>query len=157
MTKRWFVIATIIGAFVLGAALRKAGTTPFTRQPNIVASFHLKNISQGIPTTTLFTPVTTGVFRVSIYLAMTTPVSGGNWWTLNMNWADDAGQEEINLGSLPDDSAPPGDYSFTSTGGINPPFTFEAVAGQPVTFTLHQSVDNPPGTCGLSIVIERLQ
>lgn len=157
MTKRWFVIALMIGAFVVGVAINRANTTPRPMQPAIVRALNLRGITQGISTTTLFTPTETGVFRASYYLAMTTPVNGRNYWTLNLNWTDDAGQEVITLASLPDQNEPPGDYSFTDIGGLAPPFVFEAVAGQPVTFTLQQPSDNPPGTCGLALVIERLE
>ena len=131
----------------------ESGFSPVT----VVGKVNIRNLTQGIPITTIFTPTTTGVFRASTYLAMTSPATGGNAWYALLYWTDDAGPEYYELSNVPDNNAPPGDYGYTTAGGLNPPFTFEAIAGQAVSFSLVPSPDAPPGTCGLTITIERLQ
>ncbi len=157
MTKKWFGIVLVIGASIVGAAINRASTTPLTRQPTVVATMNQRGITQGIPQTMLFTPSATGVFRASTYLGVTTPVTGGNVWEADLNWTDDAGVEEATLSIVSDNFIPPHDWGSVGVLGVNPTFVFEAVAGHPVSFTLQQSLDNPPGAVGLTITIERLQ
>ena len=159
MRKNWVVSLLVLGTFSLGIALRRGGTTPNTPQPPvIVASLSQRGITQGV-TETLFTPAVTGVYRVSFYLAMTTPATGsGTYWTLSLNWRNDTGMEVNNLANLPSVNSPPLDYELNqnlSQYGASP-FVFEAVAGQPVTFTLTAPAA-PTGTCGLAMTVERLQ
>jgi hypothetical protein len=158
MRTKWLAISAIFGAFILGVAMRRASTTPFTRQPTIVATVNLRGITQSIPTTTIFTPADTGVFRVSFYAGMTTPANPVNSWNLNLNWTDDAGPETTQLGYLNSSNIPPTDYEQNplQQEGLVSPWVFEAVAGQPITFSLLASGADP-GTCGLAMTIERLQ
>jgi hypothetical protein len=159
MLKQWLVIVAVLGAFILGAAVHKAGTSPSTPQPPlIVASLNMRGITQGIPSTTLFRPAVTGIYRASFYLAMTTPATDGNPWILDLNWTDDAGNESNELAYLPDNFAPPIDYELNQTGNQEgaSPFVFEAVAGQPITFALMREGPSS-GTCGLAMTVERLQ
>ncbi len=160
MGNRLLLTALLIGVFALGAASNRANTSPRIQQPTIVGTFSLRDITKSV-STTLFTPSVTGVYRASVYLAMSTPLSGGGGsWQLSLNWADDGGNESNFLALVNDNSAPPFDWATTPVSTaerIAPvPFVFEAIAGQPVTFNLSSPADDS-GTCGLAIVIERLQ
>ena len=43
---------------------------------------------------TIFTPVTNGLFRVSVYMTQTVPGNNANnFWGYNLAWFDDAGSE----------------------------------------------------------------
>ncbi len=157
MRQTWLVPLLMLGTFVLGVAIKKADTSPRTAQPVIVASFNRRGITQGIPTTTLFTPAVTGVYRASLYLAMTTPTGQGNTWPLYLTWTDDVGPESDVLGQVFDTAIPPMDYEYNEAlNGAAAPFVFEAIAGQPVAFQLVQP-PSPSGTCALALTVERLQ
>jgi hypothetical protein len=154
MTKQ--VQIALIGIFVFifaGVAFSVEPTSPV-----VVARLHLRNITETIPTTTLFTPKFSGVFRVSTYAAVTTPVDSQMNWVLLWNWTDNAGAESIGLGSAPTTATPPQDYFFDFySGAIASPFTFEAIAGQPVSFSLVKPSGLTGGACGLAIIVERLE
>jgi hypothetical protein len=157
MKKNAVLALLLVGAFFLGAGTRSANTTPATTGPTIVLRKHLRNQTQGIAQTTLFTPTQTGMYRVSIYAAMTSPVNGTSGWAFGWNWTDDAGPEQVYLAVLYDIAAPPNAYANNNGATAPPvPFTFEAVAGQPVTFNVLAPSDNPGGTYGVDIVVERL-
>jgi len=64
---------------------------------------------------------------------------------------------KLSLADLPDNYAPPNAYGYSNQYLVNAPFVFEAVAGQPVSFSLTPPGDIPAGVCGLTITIERLQ
>src|SRR5271154_2878315 len=79
-------------AFTLGNRFATAAPTG-TVTPVIVASRALTGRTTMIPTTTLFTPSVTGLYRVSAYIAMSTAGTTGCPWELTLGWTDDAGAE----------------------------------------------------------------
>lgn len=160
MSKKSLITIAVFGAIVIGLTIGKGQSSPMTQQrPVIVASFHMRGITQGIPTTTIFTPKDTGVFRVSFYSGMTTPGNSESSWFLNLNWTDDAGQETTQLSYLNSSQIPPVAYEQNPQfqGGPISPWVFEAVAGQPITFSMPTNGGAQPGTCALAITVERLQ
>jgi hypothetical protein len=92
--------------------------------PNVVATVALFNQSNGIGATTLFTPSTTGLYRISLYIRQSaTSVSE---YTLAVTWNDQAGSEEFQT-------------SVGDTLGL------EAVAERPVRFVAGQPVSYDVG------------
>jgi hypothetical protein len=119
----------------------------------------LANQTAPIPTTTIFTPASDGLFRLSAYITEVVPAEKqGNQsnWQYQFNWTDDAGAESpagylMWLGSS---QIPPNAYSG-SPGTVT---VFEAIAGQPVSFSVNlvDPVGVGGGTYSLYFVVERL-
>lgn len=63
--------------------------------PQIVAKGKLPNQTAPIPTTTIFTPTQTGLYRLSIYATLTkTDPNSQSVWQINTQWTDDAGAQQ---------------------------------------------------------------
>lgn len=73
-----------------------ASAAAFGQSAQIVAQVKLLNQSSRIPWTTLLTPSTNGLFRVSAYLVGSNNAKSGDW-TLNLMWTD-----EVKRQSTPD-------------------------------------------------------
>jgi hypothetical protein len=118
----------------------------------------LPNQTATIPTTTLFTPGTTGLFRISAYMTQVATVSGSYNTTFNLGWSDDAGQETTSVSAppiqQPPEVFPPQAWGWNYEGGPGNTLTIQAVAGQPITFWTANS--RSVGTYSLYIVVERL-
>lgn len=126
------------------------GTLPAV--PVVVAKVALTNQMQPIPTTTIFTPAYTGLFRISPYWA--TAVNGPNSWELNMNWTDDFGQQSAELMSMYGQDGSPTFGKDANLGELTVgSFTFRAVAGQPVTFNV---AGGSGGPYALFLLVERM-
>jgi hypothetical protein len=90
-------------------------------------------------------------------MVQTVPGDGQGNWVLNLYWYDDAGAEINQIMSvLNSRQTPPTGYGGLQTGYPAAPFVFEAVAGQPVSFNFPINDPNP-GTCELTLIVERLQ
>jgi hypothetical protein len=59
--------------------------------PAVVATIALYNQTANIPTTTLFTPATNGLYRFTAYMAETVAGGTGGIWSLEVYWNDFAG------------------------------------------------------------------
>jgi hypothetical protein len=156
--KKFILMISVATLLVSTVSAQNASKAPssFT-VPIIVAKKVFRNQTQPIPQTTLFTPSVTGIFRVSVYMAMTSPIDGTSGWTLGWNWTDDAGAEQTYLAVLFDNAAPPYDFALSNGSSTPPvPFTFEAVAGQPISYSVYGPGDPQGGTYGFVLVVERL-
>jgi hypothetical protein len=155
MTKRIqiAIVSALIFVFANGAMAQEPTS------PVVVARFTARNITASIPTTTVFTPEYTGLYRVSVYEAMTTHANGaaGNWY-LFWSFIDEVGLESVELTTMVSAQTPHRDFAY-APDGISPPapFLFEAIAGQPVSFNLNQPTNANAGTCALTIIVERLE
>lgn len=134
-----------------------AGASPPARHsPEIVASVELTGQTTAIPSTTLFTPKTDGLYRISAYMTLTA-VGTGNPWNLVLTWTDDAGVEtNLSVISLFSDSVPPHAWGgVPAVPPTNPPFIVRANAGQPVSFST-TNINATNGTYELFLTVERL-
>jgi len=77
MYKTLCVAALLVGLLALTGRSSSAAPAPFT-PPVTVAKGKLLNQTGLIPTTTIFTPTQTGLYRLSAYSTQTVPVSGGD-------------------------------------------------------------------------------
>jgi hypothetical protein len=136
-----------------------ASSPPPLPSPLIVAKGKLVNQTAPIPTTTIFTPYETGLYRMSLYMTTTQRNSSSNQsWNFNLSWTDDAGAEtvwllaDIGAGNLPQ-AYGTNPYYGTWPGQV---ITFEAVAGFPVTYSVTQ---NAPDDSAYSqyFVVERIE
>jgi hypothetical protein len=130
--------------------------------PQIVARAKLPHQTAAIPTTTMFTPIQDGLYRLSVYGTLLNTGTTGLTWNFNLGWTDDAGAESI-----------PGlvsgyDFNFGAFGQFDgysgniapiggPATVFEAKAGQPITYSVTAQGD-PDGTAySLYFTLERLE
>jgi hypothetical protein len=66
--------ASLVASFALAFAVYSAESNPNTSAfPRVVASVRLTNLTEPIPATPIFNVTTTGLYRISSYMAMTTP------------------------------------------------------------------------------------
>lgn len=92
-------------------------------------------------------------------MAMTTPARtiSPTSWTTNLGYTDDAGTEEVGLLALEDTQAPPNDSALSVGFGQAAPFTFRAIAGTPVTYSVgYLQANDVGGTYELFLVVEQL-
>jgi hypothetical protein len=106
-----------------------SGSTPAgPPSPKIIAAKSWTGVSTPIPSTTLFTATTTGLYRISLYQAITTPGTSFCYWQSSLGWTDDVGVESGG-GTGVFNSAGPPNASSSST------FVLRAVAGTAVTYS----------------------
>jgi hypothetical protein len=154
-------IAVLLTACFL-VANRSTGLPASPTSPTIVKQVLLPNQTTTIPTTTLFTPGTTGLFRISAYMTQVVAGDADDGWTYNLGWSDDAGAEttfsSIGALSLSMSQTPPQAWgSMTGVGSVGDVFIFEAVAGKPITFSVSNlGRSGSDGTYSLYFTVERL-
>jgi len=123
--------------------------------PEVVAQVSLAGQTNPIPTTTIFTPNTDGLFRISVYWANTVPASTDFTWSLDLGWTDDAGNEAAqSFMILSAESGAPMSYSINTGNGSS--LTFRANAGAPVTFSVKANSTPSSTTYELFFVVEQL-
>src|SRR6266849_1999381 len=96
MYKSVCLVVILLAAFAFTSGSRSADASPVSSiSPPILAKAKLPNQTAAIPTTTLFTPTQDGLYRLTVYMTqvVTVPSSSANW-NFNVNWSDDAGQEQ---------------------------------------------------------------
>jgi hypothetical protein len=126
-------------AFAYGA--RSVGATSNLLTPQIVTSGQLLNQTAGF-SKTIFTPQVSGLYRLSVYAAITTPAPSTTQssWVYGFNWTDSSGTinsvqalaaQDFRKGSFLD--AP----LFYATSNAQPSSgftrTFQAVKGTPIS------------------------
>jgi hypothetical protein len=125
--------------------------------PRIVAKVKLTNRTASVPDSILFTPTQSGLYRISVYMSMTAPASGGAWQT-SLSWTDDAGAEQLGaIAGIYNSAVPPTDYSTDGREGtpnLNP--TIWAVAGAPVTYSV-TGIGTVGGAYEMFMVAEQLE
>jgi hypothetical protein len=152
-------IAVLLVAFGLVAARSTGSPAPTPSSPVIVKKVILANQTAPIPTTTLFTPASNGLFRVSIYMTQVVPTQRNNgYWLYNLDWTDDAGPESgatQPIMQMYDGQMPPQAWGTfdTSPGNV---VILEGVAGKPVTFSISLSGTTSGGTYSAYFTVERL-
>jgi len=115
-----------------------------------VASVQLTNLTSDLPTTTIFTPSTSGLYRISADMVAVQGGSGGNW-NFYLDWTDDAGvaQEEGEV------------FVCAGCGPYNParsfPFVFRTNANTPVTYKTSHTPGTEGSTYEVFFVVEQLQ
>jgi hypothetical protein len=159
MYKTLSAAALLLAIFAFASGNRFAGATPATpASPTIVASRALTGRTTMIPATTLFTASATGLYRMSAYIAMSTPGTTGCPWDLTVGWTDDAGAEEASeILQLSADAKPPSAYGY-GENALTQTVIMRVVAGSEVTYNVPAtgcSGDN--GTYELFMTLERLQ
>jgi|SRR5271154_222973 len=165
MNKALCVMVLLLG----GALMVKSSDGPsaiFT-SPVIVAKGRFVSRSTPIPTTTMFTPQQTGLYRLSVYMtAIRNGASGTTSWSYSFSWSDDAGAENTSNLNLNGDgltylhpgNEPPFAYAYSDwtivPGAVVP---FEAIAGVPVTYAVTELTPTNGSTYSLYYTVELLE
>lgn len=149
MYKALCAVILLLPMFAL-AQEAKTKPAPFN-SPQVVAKGKVLNQTAAIPVTTIFTPTQTGLYRFSAYSTGPVNTTASGYWNINLNWTDDFGpQNDEEL--LQNAGGGYGSVGWPS-GSVG---TFEAVAGQPVTYSVTLS-GSGGGSYSLYYTIERLE
>lgn len=138
--------APTTGSYRVGLKCDTESTTSYVTipAPNVVATVAMFSQSNAIGTTSLFTPSTTGLYRITLYIRVSATTLSE--YTPAVTWNDEAGSEEFQ----------------TSAGGT---MGLEAVAERPVRFVAGQAVSynvnisagiGTPPTYEFAIAIEQV-
>jgi hypothetical protein len=132
-------------------------TFVLAQSPQIVAKAKLPHQTATIPTTTIYTPAQTGLYRLSIYATLTKTDNSASYWLVNVSYTDDAGPYTLNellyTGS-DNEIGPLWLFGSSPVGAVIP---FEAQAGTPITYSVTQN--GPPDNSAYSLyyTLERLE
>jgi len=165
MYKTLTVAALLLAAFAFTSGSRSADASPLTSiSPPIVARGKLLNQTAPIPTTAIFTPTQSGLYRLSVYSTITTsdPNSQSNWY-VNLLWTDGAGSERVNnllvgLNNTATQFTQGWAYQLGASPTGGSVAVFEAQAGQPITYSV--TLENGPADnskYSLYYTLERLE
>lgn len=157
MYKALFAVSLTAGLLVLNGRGSGAASVPTFSGPAIVAKGRFLNQTAPIPTTTIFTPSRSGLFRLSAYGMVTTadPTSGSQW-LFNPGYTDDTGITVNEYAFiLSCDNHHVGQFCLDNYGGGT--LIFEAQAGTPVTITV--MLDGQPDNSAYSLyyTVEHLE
>src|SRR5262249_46252492 len=133
----------------IGVAQSPAKNGPVEGLPRIVARMKLTNQSDTVPPTVIFTPKSSGLFRVSIDLILTSRNQGTDvlFWFANMDWTDVTREHSV-LTSV--------NTQKVGSGGGGRTLSFSAKAGTPVRFYTTVNGDATGSAYDVFLVIERL-
>ena len=135
----------LVALFLFGLSVSGFAQTQCTAFPCVVATVSLTNQSQNILKTPIFTPTTSGVFRINTYVTASHGNSNNAEWFVYLGWTDDLGAKSWTLNA----------YENTSNAP-NTTFAVEDIAGQPI-FYRTKSVRGAGVTYSLFITVEQLQ
>jgi hypothetical protein len=150
-------IAALLVPTVLSAQDSKSASAPTLPGPVVVARGKVVNRNTVVPTTAIFTPKQTGLYRLSVYGTITTvDINSMSSWYYNFGWTDDAGAQiatEMLIGSGNTFGTFAG-FDFVAGGASYP---FEAKAGTAVTYSIVQNGPPDGSVYSLYYTVEQLQ
>jgi hypothetical protein len=169
------IVATVnpvpaYGSYRLVVKAGSSSTTAYVTVPAaaaIVAQVSVTGQTAAIPTTTLFTPASNGLYRISSYGVVTVPNGTFGQWDVQLNWTDDSGSElcsNYQPCQLMEMWSDPVETHFGGAMGNQGSFVpntttvVQVKAGVPVTYSVvADSNGNPTGsTYELYITVEQL-
>jgi hypothetical protein len=145
--KRYLVVIFLLGLSVSGfVRATKAGgqASQCTAFPCVVASVSLTDQTASVSQVPIFTPTTTGLYRVSYYEESSR--IQGSVWKFRWNWTDDSITRSS--GTLELD---PGAYSNFGLPAM------WVLAGQPITYSVTAGHNAAGTTYNLLATVEQLQ
>ena len=159
MYKSIYAVLAVLAVLAVVSGNRFADAAPAAPvSPQIVAKAKLTGQTSAIPTTTIFTPEQTGLYRLSVYATLTrTDPSSQSIWNLDVGFTDDAGTFSLNSVLYANgDSFGPFQYEgIVILGGTVLPL--EAKAGTPITYSVVQSGGPDNSAYSLYYTLERLE
>ena len=132
-----FLVVSCVRGFAQQPNRQNASCSSF---PCIVASISLVNQSMSVSQVPIYTPATSGVFRVSYYFEADAQGIGGEW-SLNFGWTDDLRPENDHGGVI----VYPGQY-------VSYVLPVRDLGGHPITY----SVMGNTGSYNLYVVMEQV-
>jgi hypothetical protein len=157
MYKALCMAALLAGLLALTGRSSSAAPAPFT-SPIIVAKGKLVNQTAPIPTTTIFTPAQSGLFRLSVYGTITNGTGTDlTQWNYNPMWTDDSGIPLNAAGMLTSINTHNGSFQWTNIGQMGAAITLEAKGGTPITYSVTQSGPLDTSAYSLYYTLERLE
>ncbi len=124
----------IVVLSVLLASLAASYGQSSLASPYIVAKGKFIGRATSIPMTTIFTPARTGLYRVSMYMTVTTADPSSSYcWSPLLQWTDDGSTPEIGSFLSTCGSSVGPAYSGNTIGAVN---IIEAKSGTPVSFEI---------------------
>lgn len=133
----------LLAVLSITASISQAQLTPI-----IVARVNKPSQTAPIGTTTIYTPIASGMFRMSVYmeLAIADPSSFSSW-SMGANWTDDV--EGVGTGGL---------IVLANSGmsSLSGSVLIRAVAGTPITYFVDLGGAPDNSAYSLYIVLERL-
>jgi hypothetical protein len=156
MYKTLCIAVLLLPAFALAQHSNSTPTTSYA-SPQIVAKGKLPNQTAPIPTTTIFTPVQTGLYRLSVYATISSADPNSKaYWDYSYSWTDDAGVQS-QRGFLIGTSLILGQFAFLDVNLGAPSMPFEAKAGTPITHNMTQYNGPDNSAYSLYYTLERLE
>ena len=162
MYKALCVAVAVAGLLALTGRNSSAAPTPFT-SPLIVAKGKLVNQTAPIPTTTIFTPSQTGLYRLSVYATITTSdTSSQSNWNVSLFWTDGAGSERVNtlllgLNNTATQFTSGWAYQLGASPAGGAVAVFGVSGGTPITYSVTQQGSPDNSAYSLYYTLERLE
>ncbi len=155
MYKTLCVAVLLLPTFALTQA-RNPAAAPVS--PPIVAKGKLVNQTAPIPQTTIFTPIQSGLYRLSVYGTVTTGTCGGSYWNVNPEWTDDSGLQSNTNQIIQSNGSCLGSFILGYAGyATGATVTFEAKGGTAVTYSVTQQGPPDGSAYSLYYTLERLE
>jgi hypothetical protein len=130
-------------------------TFVLAQSPQVVAKAKLPHQTATIPTTTIYTPAQTGLYRLSVYATLLTTVENSqSQWNVYVQWTDDAVTQYQNV-LFSENSL--GSFVFPAVGNYGPSITFESKAGTPISYFVTQSNGADGTSYSLYYTLERVE
>jgi hypothetical protein len=139
----------LVALFLFGLSVSGFAQTQCAAFPCVVATVSLTNQSQNIPKTPIFTPTTSGVFRINAYMSTSPGTVKRAVWGFYLGSTGDNGARQYATGSGP-----------SSDNGYNATFVTQDVGGQPLFYQTKLTAGgngNGGMTYNLYITVEQLQ
>lgn len=133
-----FLVVFCVSGFAQQANRQNPSCASF---PCIVASISLVNQSMSVSQVPIYTPTTSGVFRVTYYFEADAEAIGGSW-ILTFGWTDDLKPQ-----SIPPVGVQPGTY-FSYVLPVRD------LGGHPITYSV---MGNTGGSYSLFAIVEQVQ
>jgi hypothetical protein len=151
MRKITIVFASVMMLCSCTAMLAQSPSATTTTTPTvIVAHRSFTGKTSSIPTFTLFTPASAGIFRVTTYLVQSTD-SSGLTPELFLLWQDELGEYEVSIPT----STPQTGLGAGAPTESSSTFVIRGIAGKPIQM-LSDEQPSEGGTYNLYVVLEKL-
>jgi hypothetical protein len=148
-------------AVLFGAAI--ASTNSPSSFPRVVAKVAITGRTSAIPATTLLTPASNALYRVSAYGVVTVPNGNTAFWHLKLNWTDDYGSENCYNGTQQGTSCTLlkinsnwenfGQYRWGQQGA----WVVRANAGTPLSYSMADVGGATGSTYDLFLTVEQIE
>jgi hypothetical protein len=158
MYKALCVVAIFLGVVALTSSSSVSDSSATLRSPRIVARGKLLNQTMTIPVSTLFTPTSSGLFRLSVYGSTTTrDPNSQSFYNYNLYWTDISGASNVEMDVISGYDNTAGVWNQVCCAYPTGTQVFQAEEGTAVTYQVTQSGPTDNAVYALYWTIERLE